>query len=70
MHLFLRMIKRFTGTVRTSLSAIIQRNGKLYWTWQHKLPYIEKKFGKYPYKQYSFIQGGDGGMEYRHGNIA
>lgn len=28
------------------------------------LPYIEKKFGAYPYKQYSFIQGGDGGMEY------
>lgn len=28
------------------------------------LPYIEKRFGKYPYKQYSFIQGGDGGMEY------
>lgn len=28
------------------------------------LPYIEKKFGKYPYPQYSFIQGGDGGMEY------
>lgn len=28
------------------------------------LPYIEKHFGKYPYKQYSFIHGGDGGMEY------
>ncbi|MFZ9719228.1 MAG: M1 family metallopeptidase, partial [Chitinophagaceae bacterium] len=28
------------------------------------LPYIEQRFGKYPYKQYSFIQGGDGGMEY------
>jgi Peptidase family M1 domain len=28
------------------------------------LPYIEKSFGKYPYPQYSFIQGGDGGMEY------
>jgi Peptidase family M1 domain len=28
------------------------------------LPFIEKKFGKYPYAQYSFIQGGDGGMEY------
>ena len=28
------------------------------------LPYIEKTFGKYPYNQYSFIQGGDGGMEY------
>jgi hypothetical protein len=28
------------------------------------LPYIEKRFGPYPWKQYSFIQGGDGGMEY------
>ncbi|MEO8403944.1 MAG: M1 family metallopeptidase [Chitinophagaceae bacterium] len=28
------------------------------------LPYMEKTFGKYPYNQYSFIQGGDGGMEY------
>jgi Peptidase family M1 domain len=27
-------------------------------------PYIEKTFGKYQYRQYSFIQGGDGGMEY------
>lgn len=25
---------------------------------------MNQKFGKYPYKQYSFIQGGDGGMEY------
>ncbi|MFA9289669.1 MAG: M1 family metallopeptidase [Solirubrobacteraceae bacterium] len=25
---------------------------------------MEKYFGKYPYKQYSFVQGGDGGMEY------
>ena len=28
------------------------------------LPFIEKRFGKYPYPQYSFIHGGDGGMEY------
>jgi hypothetical protein len=28
------------------------------------LPFIEKHFGIYPYKQYSFIHGGDGGMEY------
>jgi hypothetical protein len=28
------------------------------------LPYIEKVYGNYPYKQYSFIQGGDNGMEY------
>ncbi|MBR9921097.1 MAG: M1 family metallopeptidase [Bacteroidetes bacterium] len=26
--------------------------------------YIQQHFGKYPYEQYSFIQGGDGGMEY------
>ena len=28
------------------------------------LPFIENNFGKYPYPQYSFIHGGDGGMEY------
>lgn len=27
-------------------------------------PYIEKTFGAYPWKQYTFIHGGDGGMEY------
>jgi hypothetical protein len=27
-------------------------------------PFIKKNFGDYPYKQYSFIHGGDGGMEY------
>ena len=27
-------------------------------------PYMAKTFGPYPYKNYSFIQGGDGGMEY------
>lgn len=25
---------------------------------------MNERFGRYPYKQYSFIQGGDGGMEY------
>jgi hypothetical protein len=33
------------------------------------LPFIEKTFGKYPYKQYSFIHGGDGGMEYPMGTL-
>jgi hypothetical protein len=28
------------------------------------LPFIEKTFGPYPYRQYSFVHGGDGGMEY------
>ncbi len=27
-------------------------------------PFIQKNFGAYPYRQYSFIHGGDGGMEY------
>lgn len=28
------------------------------------LEYLSKHFGEYPYKQFSVIQGGDGGMEY------
>lgn len=28
------------------------------------LPFMDGHFGKYPYPQYSFIHGGDGGMEY------
>jgi hypothetical protein len=35
----------------------------------YALPYMEKKYGRYPYKQYSFIQGGDGGMEYAMATI-
>lgn len=31
---------------------------------ERALPYIEKNFGVYPYRQFSFIHGGDGGMEY------
>lgn len=31
---------------------------------ERALPFIESNFGKYPYRQFSFIQGGDGGMEY------
>lgn len=34
------------------------------WAAEKVLPYMEKRFGAYPYPQYSFIQGGDGGMEY------
>lgn len=33
-------------------------------TMQIAYPFIAKTFGAYPYKNYSFIQGGDGGMEY------
>lgn len=31
---------------------------------EHVLLFIEKNFGAYPYKQFSFIHAGDGGMEY------
>lgn len=34
------------------------------WAAEKVLPYIEKRFGKYPWPTYSFVQGGDGGMEY------
>ena len=39
--------------------------------WEQLLPimeealnFVNKNYGRYPYAQYSFIQGGDGGMEY------
>lgn len=32
-------------------------------------PFIAKTFGAYPYKNYSFIQGGDGGMEYPNATL-
>lgn len=31
--------------------------------------YAQKYFGKYPYPQYSVVQGGDGGMEYPMGTL-
>lgn len=31
--------------------------------------YMNKTYGKYPYKQFSVIQGGDGGMEYAMGTL-
>ncbi len=34
------------------------------WMAEKVLPFIEQKFGKYPWPEYVFIQGGDGGMEY------
>ena len=40
-------------------------NGKKCWLMQKKHCLLLKKhFGAYPYKQFSFIHGGDGGMEY------
>jgi hypothetical protein len=39
------------------------------WAAEKALPYMEKKFGPYPYPVYSFVQGGDGGMEYGMGTL-
>ncbi len=33
------------------------------------LEFIEENYGEYPYEQYSFVQGGDGGMEYPMGTL-
>jgi hypothetical protein len=38
--------------------------GEMLATAEKALPVIEKIFGPYPYNQFSFIDGGDGGMEY------
>lgn len=56
---------------RVTLNVIYKKVDSLQKNWETVanaaevvLPYIEKRFGNYPYPQYSFIQGGDGGMEY------
>jgi hypothetical protein len=60
--------KRKNGCI---LRCFYRKNDKTAETWG-KLPsiidkaleFIEHKYGPYPYPVYSFIQGGDGGMEY------
>ncbi|MET0637184.1 MAG: M1 family metallopeptidase [Chitinophagaceae bacterium] len=65
--------KHLTRQVRnaTTLHLLYKATGPAAKTWEdildkavQALPYIDKTFGPYTYKQYSFIQGGDGGMEY------
>ncbi|RYY55872.1 MAG: M1 family peptidase [Chitinophagaceae bacterium] len=65
--------KHLTKTVRngTTLHLLYKATGTAAKAWEDilenaviALPYIDKTFGPYTYKQYSFIQGGDGGMEY------
>jgi hypothetical protein len=45
-------------------SKIIDNWKKMQTTMVEVMEFYNKKVGNYPYKQYSFIQGGDGGMEY------
>lgn len=70
------LLKQKFDTMRPSVRDLYKNDFKTYVSnWDNQwnkladaaiivLPYIEKNFGHYPYKQYSFIHGGDGGMEY------
>jgi len=49
--------ENFVASYREEWETVLENAAKV-------LPFIDRTFGKYPYKQYSFIQGGDGGMEY------
>ncbi len=55
----------------TTLHFIYKNNPKILENWKQAQPktvalmnYFNTTIGKYPYEQYSVIQGGDGGMEY------
>ena len=59
------------GPNNVDLHFLYKNNPKVIENWKALEPllvkimaYFNKTVGEYPYKQYSFIQGGDGGMEY------
>lgn len=64
------VVKTFTVLDGPKVYLVYQQNEKTT-AWEEAQPYITKyyqlmnaTFGKYAYPTYSFIQGGDGGMEY------
>jgi hypothetical protein len=59
------------GPNHVDLHFLFKNNPKIIENWRKLEPWMvyimdfyNKTVGNYPYKQYSFIQGGDGGMEY------
>ena len=59
------------GPNNVDLHFLYKNNPKIIDNWKKMQPimvkvmdFYNKKVGNYPYQQYSFIQGGDGGMEY------
>lgn len=59
------------GPNNVDLHFLYKNNPKIIDNWKKMQPtmfkvmdFYNKNVGNYPYKQYSFIQGGDGGMEY------
>ncbi|UZO81822.1 M1 family metallopeptidase [Aquimarina sp. ERC-38] len=62
---------KITATNGTELHFLYKNDDKIIENWKKLQPltvklldYFNKNIGTYPYKQYSVIQGGDGGMEY------
>lgn len=62
---------RYEAYDGTILHFLFQPNERTSLNWNNlpkvmdgALKYVNERFGKYPYPVYSFIQGGDGGMEY------
>ena len=53
----LHLLYKTAGKAPKEWESILDKAEKAY-------PFMKKTFGGYPYKQYSFITGGDGGMEY------
>jgi len=59
------------GPNRVDLHFLYKNDPKIAENWKkleplmvREMDFYNQKIGDYPYKQYSFIQGGDGGMEY------
>lgn len=62
---------KIMGPNNVELHFLYKNNSEILENWKKLQPktielldYFNKTIGKYPYKQYSVIQGGDGGMEY------
>lgn len=68
---YVHLVDTANNAAHTVIHVFYKNNPSQAEAWQNLLkaalrvlPYMEKHFGPYPYRQYSFIQGGDGGMEY------
>jgi hypothetical protein len=68
---YVHLVDTAQNAAHTAIHVFYKRNSSQADAWHallkaalRVLPYIEHHFGPYPYHQYSFIQGGDGGMEY------
>lgn len=68
---YIHISRTLSNAAHTTIHVIYKKNPATDAAWKELLdaatrvlPYMERHFGPYPFHQYSFIQGGDGGMEY------